>query len=165
MIFQQEFGEFIRAGVMFWTKYNRIWDVRIFIYRLRMKIIYGRNNWIKEWRNHFHLFILAIEDLWCKDESWLWKASSKNQCSVARPSLKNRYDINFGKMRRARDVCFCQHTNMVTLRGPAYLKTAFPTNHQNLWKNDVILDCSLSKPYMQSKLITWKIHYDKWKAI
>ncbi len=39
------------------------------------------------------------------------------------------------------------------LRGPAYVKTASPTNHQNQWKNDVILDCSLSKPYMKSKLI------------
>ncbi len=38
-------------------------------------------NWIKECRNHFHLFILAIEDLWCKDESWLWKASSK-KCNL-----------------------------------------------------------------------------------
>ncbi len=37
---------------------------------------------------------------------------------------------------------------ILSLRGPAYVKTASPTNHQNQWKNDVILDCSLSKSYM-----------------
>ncbi len=31
----------------------------------------NNKNDIKEGRNHFHLFKLAIEDPWCKDESWL----------------------------------------------------------------------------------------------
>ena len=30
-----------------------------------------RNQYSRENHNHFHLFILAIEDPWCKDESWL----------------------------------------------------------------------------------------------
>ncbi len=34
---------------------------------------------LEECRNHFRLFILAIEEPWCKDKSWLWKASSKNK--------------------------------------------------------------------------------------
>ena len=42
-----------------------------------------------------------------------------------------------------------------TLRGPAYLKTAYPTNHQNQWNNDFIFYCSLSKLYMESKLMTF----------
>ena len=41
------------------------------------------------------------------------------------------------------------------LRGPAYVKTSSPTNHQNQLNNDVIIDCSLSKPYMESKLMTF----------
>ena len=44
---------------------------------------------------------------------------------------------------------------LIELRGPAYVKTAFPTNHQNQRNNDVIFDCSLSKPYMELKLMTF----------
>ncbi len=38
-------------------------------------------------------------------------------------------------------------------RGPVYVKSASPTKNQNQWTNDVFLDCSLSKPYMKSKLM------------
>ena len=34
---------------------------------------------------------------------------------------------------------------VVALRGPAYIKTASPTNYQYQWNNDAILDCSQSK--------------------
>ncbi len=42
------------------------------------------------------------------------------------------------------------------LRGPAYVKTASPTIHQNQWKNDVILDCSFDR--LKSRKIAF-IHW------
>ena len=44
---------------------------------------------------------------------------------------------------------------ILSLRGPAYVKTESPTIQQNQWKNDVILDCSLSKPFHLFPPLTW----------
>ncbi len=54
------------------------------------------------------------------------------------------------------NIASCISLMGLCLRGPAYVKTAFLTNHQNQWKNDVILDCSLSKPYMVLRLQIYK---------
>ncbi len=39
----------------------------------------------------------------------------------------------------------------IWLRGPAYVETASPTNQQNQWKNDVIMECSLSDKFYPTK--------------
>ncbi len=41
------------------------------------------------------------------------------------------------------------------LRGPTHVKTAPLANHQNQWKNHVILDFSPSKPYIQFSIFPW----------